>query len=48
MRDAVRKIVPVNDADRRMDVDIQAVLELYRKGGLPIGEIEWSVPEARA
>lgn len=48
MRDAVRAVVPVNEADRRMDVDIQKVLELYRADALPIGEIEWTVPEARA
>jgi hypothetical protein len=32
MRDAVRTVVPINDADRRMDVDIQAVLRMYREG----------------
>lgn len=48
MRDAVRRVVPVNEADRRMDVDIQAVLAMYRRGELPLGEVEWTVPEARA
>lgn len=48
MRNAVRRVVPTNEADRRMDVDIRAVLEMYRAGELPIGEIEWSVDEARA
>jgi histidine ammonia-lyase len=43
MRDAVRAVVPVNDADRRMDVDIQAVLQMYRKGDLPIGEMCFDV-----
>lgn len=48
MRDAVRAVVPMNDADRRMDVDIQAVLRLYRSGALPIGEITFDVPGAEA
>lgn len=48
MRDAVRRVVPTNDADRRMDLDIQAVLRMYREGELPIGAIEWTVDEARA
>jgi histidine ammonia-lyase len=47
MRDAVRRVVPMVDADRRMDVDIQAVLQMYREGDLPIGELEFDVAEAR-
>lgn len=35
--DAVRAVVPKNEADRRMDVDIVAALALYRAGGLPVG-----------
>ncbi len=41
MRDAVRARIPMNTADRRMDVDISAVLEMYRAGALPIGEIDF-------
>jgi histidine ammonia-lyase len=36
---AVRRHVPVNDADRRMDVDIQLVLTLLRANELPLGEL---------
>jgi histidine ammonia-lyase len=38
LRDAVRRGVATNLADRRMDGDIQWVLESYRSGSLPIGE----------
>lgn len=41
MRDAVRADVPVNDADRRMDRDIERVLARYRAGELPIGEVDF-------
>jgi histidine ammonia-lyase len=41
LHDAVRKVVPINDADRRQDLDIHRVLELYRTGQLPIGEIDF-------
>lgn len=37
MRDAVRKAVPMVDEDRRQDLDIARVLELYRSGSLPVG-----------
>ena len=47
VRDAVRRVVPHVDADRRMDTDIQAVLGLYRRGELPIGEASFDVEEAR-
>jgi histidine ammonia-lyase len=40
MHEAVRREVPMNTADRRMDFDIYAVLDLYRSGKLPIGELE--------
>jgi len=40
VRDAVRAHVPGVDADRRMDLDIAAVLRLYRSGALPLGEID--------
>jgi histidine ammonia-lyase len=35
VRRAVRTVVPPLDADRRQDVDIEAVLDLYRSGALP-------------
>ena len=36
---AVRRRVPVNDADRRQDVDIEAIVQLVRgSGGLSLGE----------
>jgi histidine ammonia-lyase len=38
LRDAVRKSVPLVEADRRQDRDIDAVLALYRGGELPIGD----------
>jgi histidine ammonia-lyase len=41
---AIRRQVPVNDADRRQDVDIQAVLTLYRADQLPIGPIDFPPP----
>ena len=40
MRDAVRAHIPHVDADRRMDLDIQKVLELYRQNRLPLGELD--------
>jgi histidine ammonia-lyase len=41
LHSAIRKIVPINDADRRQDIDIHQVLELYRSNKLPIGEIDF-------
>ncbi len=41
LRDAVREDVPLNDADRRMDHDIERTLARYRAGALPIGEIDF-------
>lgn len=41
MRDAVREDVPINDADRRMDEDIERTLARYRAGALPIGELDF-------
>jgi histidine ammonia-lyase len=38
LRDALRKRVPMLVEDRRQDLDIEAVLALYRSGELPIGE----------
>jgi histidine ammonia-lyase len=38
LRDAVRGFVPFNDADRRQDLDIAAVLNRYRAQALPIGD----------
>jgi histidine ammonia-lyase len=40
--EAVRARVPKNDADRRMDVDIQAALAMYRAGELPLGATDFS------
>ncbi len=45
LHQAIRKIVPVNDADRRQDVDIHRLLELYRAGELPTGDIDFPKPE---
>jgi histidine ammonia-lyase len=41
LRDAVRADVPLNDADRRMDGDIERVLARYRAGELPLGEVDY-------
>jgi histidine ammonia-lyase len=38
---AIRAAVPMNDADRRQDVDIYRILELHRAGRLPIGQIDF-------
>ena len=38
LHEAVRRRVPVNDGDRRMDIDIQAVLEALRADKLPLGD----------
>jgi histidine ammonia-lyase len=40
MRDAVRREVPMNLADRRMDLDIQTVLRMLRADALPLGPLE--------
>ena len=40
MRDAVRKAVPMNVADRRQDVDIAHVLALQAAGDLPTGDLD--------
>jgi histidine ammonia-lyase len=37
----VRHFVPVNDADRRMDLDIALVLDAYRSERLPLGEADF-------
>ena len=37
----VRKHIPVNDGDRRQDVDIHWLLEIYRGGELPIGAADF-------
>ena len=39
LRDAVRKAVPHLAADRRQDLDIARVLELWRGGALPAGRV---------
>ena len=41
LHNAIRRIVAVNDADRRQDLDIQRLLQLYRSGDLPIGAIDF-------
>ncbi len=38
---AIRQFVPINDADRRQDGDIQRVLSLFRGGELPIGAVDF-------
>ena len=40
VRDAVRKAVPMNVADRRQDGDIAHVLALHAAGDLPTGELD--------
>jgi histidine ammonia-lyase len=37
----IRKTIPMIDDDRRQDVDVQKVLELYRFGKLPIGDADF-------
>jgi len=39
LRDAVRKAVPMNLADRRQDGDIERVLTLHAAGDLPTGDL---------
>jgi histidine ammonia-lyase len=41
LHEAIRRIVPTNNADRRQYVDIQSLLELYRARELPIGSIDF-------
>ncbi len=41
LRDAVREGVPLNDADRRMDLDIERTLARYRAGALPLGGVDF-------
>ena len=41
LHQAIRRIVPTNNADRRQDVDIQNLLDLYRARELPIGAIDF-------
>jgi histidine ammonia-lyase len=43
----VRPLVAVNSTDRRMDLDIAAVLELYREGKLPIGAADFPPTRTR-
>ena len=38
---AIRKTIPLNDADRRQDLDIQQVLNQYRADELPTGAIDF-------
>jgi histidine ammonia-lyase len=38
---AVRSRVPVNSADRRMDLDIAEVLAALRDDALPVGKADW-------
>jgi histidine ammonia-lyase len=39
--EAVRAEVPKNEADRRMDGDIRAVLAMHARGDLPVGSMDW-------
>jgi histidine ammonia-lyase len=39
--EAVRAEVPKNEADRRMDGDIRAVLAMHHEGRLPVGEVDF-------
>jgi len=41
LHQAIRAVIPMNDADRRQDVDIHRVLELHRAGELPIGQVDF-------
>jgi histidine ammonia-lyase len=41
LHQAVRRTIPLVDADRRQDHDIHAVLDLYRTDRLPTGEIDF-------
>ncbi|HEY6724484.1 MAG TPA: aromatic amino acid ammonia-lyase [Polyangiaceae bacterium] len=43
---AVRRQVAVNTTDRRMDLDIAAVLELYRERKLPLGSADFPPPRS--
>jgi histidine ammonia-lyase len=41
LRDSIRRTIPIVDADRRQDNDIARVLELFRSGALPIGDVDF-------
>lgn len=41
LHEAIRRVVPLNDQDRRMDHDINSVLELYRAERLPVGDADF-------
>jgi histidine ammonia-lyase len=41
---AIRATIPVNEADRRQDLDIRSVLNLFRTNALPIGEMDFPHP----
>lgn len=45
---AVRQVVAVNSADRRMDLDLALVLGLYREGKLPLGSADFPPLRARS
>jgi histidine ammonia-lyase len=47
---AVRSLVPFNDADRRQDHDLSALLASYRAGALPVGSAGqlWGAPSGGA
>ena len=44
----VRKAVPMLEADRRQDVDIETILEMYRNGELAVGELHDEEGEAHS
>ena len=41
MKNALRRHVSMNDADRRMDKDILIALRMIRGGELPLGPIDY-------
>jgi histidine ammonia-lyase len=41
LHQSIRATIPMNDADRRQDVDVEQVLKLYRAGSLPIGAVDF-------
>ena len=41
LHQTIRTAIPMNDADRRQDVDIHRLLELHRAANLPIGPVDF-------
>jgi histidine ammonia-lyase len=42
LRDAVRRVAPMNTGDRRQDLDIDAVTALISHQAIPVGQIDLS------